>query len=233
MIRVLSLGILIFTSVAQHVLAVDSPAQLRRLGLFSGRISRLNDEAGLLRIKIDFSNMKYLNKKDQVEFWDERGPEVKCRAYIVGKSNDYLLLKVPEFDYCRKFIFIAEGAYIKFFSQDLVNNIEMGRELVSILLKKRLALNGRLLNNKKELDRHIEKVNAVNMRYKVLRDKLEAEWREELANLEEDRLTAFRNYKDLEGRILDIDNKLEVYRVEDKNLKEDRWSLDPRLYFSK
>ncbi len=215
------------------VVAKDSEAQLKRLGIFSGRISRLNSEAGLMRIKIDFTNMKYLNKKDQVEFWDERGPEVKCRGFIVGKSNEYLLLKVPEFNYCKKFIFVTEGAYIKFFSQDLVNNIKMGRELVSILLKKRLALNGRLLNNQKELDRHIEKVNAVNLRYKVLRDKLEAEWREELANLEEDRLTAFRNYKDLEGRILDLDNKLEKYRIEDKNLKKDRWALDPRLYYPK
>lgn len=215
------------------VMAKENTAQEKRLGLFSGRISRLNSEAGLIRIKIDFTNMKYLNKKDQVEFWDERGPEVKCRGYIVGKSNEYLLLKVPEFEYCKKFIFVTEGAYIKFFSQDLVNNIQMGKELVSILLKKRLALNGRLLKNQKELDRHIEKVNAVNLRYKVLRDKLEAEWREELANLEEDRLTAFRNYKDLEGRILDLDNKLEKYRIEDKNLKQDRWALDPRLYYPK
>ena len=109
----------------------------------------------------------------------------------------------------------------------------MGRELVKILLKKRVALNSKLLGNQKELDNHIEKVNSVNLRYKVIRDKLEAEWREELALIEEDRLSAFRNYKDLQGRILDIDNKLERYRIEDKNLKEDRWSLDPRLYYSK
>ena len=214
-------------------MAKDSDIQMKKMGLFSGRISRINEEAGLLRVKINFTNMKYLNKKDQVNFWDERGPQVKCRAYIVGKSNDYLLLKVPEFSYCKKFILVAEGAYIKFFSQDLVNNIRMGKELVSILLKKRIALRGGFLKNQKELDRHIEKVNVVNMRYKVLRDKLEAEWRKELANLEEDRLTAFRNYKDLEGRVFDIDNKLEKYRIEDKNLKEDRWSLDPRLYYSK
>jgi len=152
---------------------------------------------------------------------------------VVGKSNDYLLLKVPEFPYCKRFIFISNGAYIQLYSQDLVNNLTMGKELVDILLKKKIALSSRLLTNKKNLDGHIEKVNAVNLRYKVLRDKLEAEWREELAALEEDRLTSFRNYKDLEGQLLEIDDKLEKYRIEDRNLKEDRWALDPRLYYSK
>lgn len=213
--------------------AVETSSQLKRLGLFSGRVSRVNEEAGLVRVKVDFTNMKYLNKRDKIEFWDERGAELKCKAYIIGKSNEYILLKVPEYNYCKRFIFIAEGGYIQAYSQDLVNNLKMGKELVKVLLKKRLALNSRLLRNQKDLDNHIEKVNAVNLRYKVLRDKLEAEWREELGNLEEDRLTAYRNYKDLEGRILDIDNKLEKYRIDDRNLKEDRWSLDPRLYFPK
>ena len=202
-------------------------------GIFSARISRVNDKASLLRLKVDFANMKYLNKKDKVEFWDERGSDVKCKAYIVGKSNDYLLMKVPEYEYCKKFIFITEGAYIQLFSQDLVNNLAMGKELVDILLKKKMALSSKMLRNKKSLDSHIESVNAVNLKYKVLRDKLEAEWREELASLEEDRLISFRNYKDVEGQLLEIDDKLEKYRIEDKNLKLDRWALDPRLYFNK
>lgn len=202
-------------------------------GVFSGRISRINEKAGLIRLKVDFANMKYLNKKDKVEFWDERGSDIRCKAYVVGKSNDYLLLKIPEFPYCKRFIFISNGAYVQLYSQDLVNNLTMGKELVDILLKKKIALSSRLLSNKKNLDSHIERVNAINLRYKVLRDKLEAEWREELAALEEDRLTSFRNYKDLEGQLLEIDDKLEKYRIEDRNLKEDRWALDPRLYYSK
>jgi len=225
--------LILILSLPLNSVFAQTKTQDKSMGLFSARISRLNAEAGLIRLKIDFTNMKYLNKKDKVEFWDERGPELKCNAYIIGKSNHYLLLKVPEFEYCKNFIFVAEGAYLKVFSQDLVNNIVMGRELVNILLKKRLAINSKLLKNKKSLDNHIEKVNTVNLRFKVLRDKLEAEWREELANLEEDRLTSFRNYKNLQGSILDIDNKLEKYRIEDRNLKTDRWSLDPRLYYSK
>jgi len=202
-------------------------------GIFSGRISRVNDKASLIRLKVDFANMKYLNKKDKVEFWDERGSDIRCKAYVIGKSNEYLLMKVPEFEYCKNYIFITEGAYLQLFSQDLVNNLIMGRELIDVLLKKKTALSGMMTRNKKELDSHIEKVNAINLRYKVLRDKLEAEWREELAAIEEDRLISFRNYKEVEGQLLEIDDKLEKYRIEDKNLKQDRWALDPRLYFSK
>ncbi len=224
--------ILIFFLMGASTLAATA-AVSKSNGIFSGRISRINEKASLIRLKVDFANMKYLNKKDKVEFWDERGSDVRCKAYIVGKSNDYLLMKVPEFDYCKRFIFIADGAYVQLFSQDLVNNLTMGKELVDILLKKKMALSSKLLTNKKNLDSHIERVNAINLRYKVLRDKLEAEWREELASLEEDRLTSFRNYKDVEGQLLEIDDKLEKYRIEDRNLKEDRWALDPRLYFSK
>jgi len=202
-------------------------------GIFSGRISRINEKAGLIRLKIDFANMKYLNKKDKVEFWDERGSNVRCNSYVVGKSNNYLLLKVPEFLYCKRFVFISNGAYVQLYAQDLVNNLTMGKELIDILLKKRLALSSKFLKNRKNLDGHIEKVNAINLRYKVLRDKLEAEWREALGDIEEDRLTSFRNYKELEGQLLEIDDKLEKYRIEDRNLKEDRWALDPRLYYSK
>ena len=221
--------LLLFTT---HAFAATTVTP-KTMGVFSGRISRINPKASLIRLKVDFANMKYLNKKDKVEFWDERGSDVRCKAYIVGKSNDYLLMKVPEFDYCKRFIFITEGAYVQLFSQDLVNNLTMGKELVDILLKKKMALSSKLLRNKKNLDSHIEKVNAVNLRYKVLRDKLEAEWREELAAIEEDRLTSFRNYKNVEGQLLEIDDKLEKYRIEDKNLKTDRWALDPRMYFSK
>ncbi len=230
-LKLFSLVVFLFLADARS--AVLTQGQTKRLGLFSGRISRINEEAGLIRLKIDFVNMKYLNKRDQLEFWDERGPDLKCKGYVIGKSNNYLLLKVPEFAYCKRFIYTAEGGYMMLFSQDLVNNLKMGKELLKILLKKRLALNSRLLKNQKNLDNHIEKVNSINLRYKVLRDKLEAEWREELGSLEEDRLTSYRNYKDLEGRILDIDNKLEKYRIDDKNLKDDRWALDPRLYFPK
>lgn len=203
------------------------------IAIFSGRVSRLNFKADLMRIKIDFGNVKYLNTKDKVEFWDERDSGKRCKAYVVGKSNDYLLFKVPSINFCKTKVFLSVGAYLKFYSVDLFNNIKMGKSLVDILLKKRLALSGKLRREQKELDSFIEKVNGVNARYQILRDKLEAEWRDQIASLEEDKTTSLRNYKDLEIRLEDLDKKLQRYSIEDKNLKLDRWALDPRLYFKK
>ena len=203
------------------------------VAIFSGRISRLNLKADLMRIKIDFGNVKYLNTKDKVEFWDERDSVRRCKAYVVGKSNDYILFKVPAINFCKTKVFLSTGAYLKFYSVDLLNNIRMGKSLISILLKKRLALGGKLHREEVELDSFIEKVNSVNARYQILRDKLESEWRDQIASLEEDKTTSLLNFKDLEMRVEDLDKKLERYRIEDKNLKLDRWALDPRLYFKK
>jgi hypothetical protein len=203
------------------------------IAIFSGRVSRLNFKADLMRIKIDFGNVKYLNTKDKVEFWDERDSNKRCKAYVVGKSNDYILFKVPSINFCKTKVFLSVGAYLKFYSVDLFNNIKMGKSLIDILLKKRLALSGKLRREQKELDSFIEKVNGVNARYQILREKLEAEWRDQIASLEEDKTTSLRNYKDLEIRLEDLDKKLQRYSIEDKNLKLDRWALDPRLYFKK
>ncbi|MCP4914189.1 MAG: hypothetical protein GY909_13840 [Oligoflexia bacterium] len=223
-----------FVSVLLFILSLSVSASIQeKMGVFSGRVSKVNPKAGLVRIRINFTNMKYLNKKDKVEFWDERGSSIRCKGFVLGKSNDHMLLRVPEFNYCLKNLAVIEGAYLLFYSQDLVNNLKMGREVISILLKKRLALNGRLKRKEKDLESYIEKINAVNLRYKVLRDKLEAEWRDEIGALEEDKVTTLRNFKDLERRVLEVDNKLEKYKIEDKNLKLDQWALDPRLYYEK
>jgi hypothetical protein len=66
-----------------------------------------------------------------------------------------------------------------------------------------------------------------------LREKLEREWRDELALLEEDKLVSERNYLEYKNRINEIDFKLEKYRIYDDNLKTDRWALDPRLFYKK
>ncbi len=202
-------------------------------GMFSGRVSYLREEANLVRIKVDFENVKYLNKKDRVEFWDQHNPAFHCRAYVAGKSSNYLLIKVPNMNDCSSRVSLGAGVYLKFFSEDLENNIAMGKELIEILVKKKMALTSKILSRKKQLDSHIEKVNAVSSRYQVLRDKLEAQWRDELASLEEDRLDALRNYKGLEVRINEIEFKLQKYRISDENLSLDRWSLDPRLFYKK
>lgn len=224
-----------FISIALLLTILISPTLYAEdeIAIFSGRVSRINFKADLMRIKIDFGNVKYLNSKDKVEFWDERDSDKRCKGYLVGKSNDYLLFKVPSINFCKTKVFLSVGAYLKFYSVDLFNNIKMGKSLIDVLLKKRLALSGKIRREQKSLDSFIEKVNGVNARYQILRDKLEAEWRDQIASLEEDKTTSLRNYKDLEIRIEDLDKKLQRYSIEDQNLKLDRWALDPRLYFKK
>ncbi len=202
-------------------------------GLFSGRVSKINVEGGLVRVRATFDNVRYLNKKDKISFWDVHHPIIRCAAYIVGKSNDYFSMRVPDYKNCVTGVSLTMGRYLQFYSQDLANNLAMGHELVDILLKKRLAIQGKVSRNQKELDNYTEKVSAVNERYKLLREKLESEWREELGLIEEDRLVALRNFKDLQMRLDELDLKLQKYKIEDENLVTDRWSLDPRLFYKK
>ncbi len=211
----------------------SSWAESSEAGFFSGRISKINYEIKTVRIRVDFDNVKYINVKDRLEFWEEKNSTFKCRGVVLGRASDYILIKVPEMSYCIKQIYFSTGAYFKFHSEDLVNNIKMGREVVSILLKKRQAVVGQMEMRNRDIITHAERVNAINARYQSLREKLDEEWRKELFGLEEDRTYALRSFKDLERRKDEIDQKLELYKVKDENLTLDRWSLDTNLYYKK
>lgn len=200
---------------------------------FSGRISRLNRVAKMARIKIDFANAKYLRKKDRVEFWNETYPEKRCIAYLEGRTNEYLLVRVPMFDLCITKVHIAVGSYIHMYSPDLESSLKIGKDLVGILLKKKMALKARLSRYKKEVDGFVEKMDAVNKRYEVLRQKLEIEWQKELSSLEDDKTKQYMGYKHTQSRLNELEHKLQKYKVHDENLSEDRWSLDPKLYYKK
>jgi hypothetical protein len=202
-------------------------------GFFAGRISKINRDISTVRLKVDFENVKYVNVKDKLEFWDERNSTLKCKSYVLGRTADYILIKVIDLKFCEKNLLFTSGAYFRFFSEDLENNIKMGREVVSILLKKRLAVQGQMDIRNKEILSHIERVNTTNARYQTLREKLEQEWQKELHALDEDRTYSLRSYKDLELRRDEIDQKLELYKLKDENLTLDRWSLDSNLYFKK
>lgn len=197
---------------------------------FSGRISRLNAPAKLARIRTDYANIKFLNAADRLVFWNESYPSQKCLATVEGRTNDYLLIKIPRFEDCIKQVHFTTGTYLRFESEDLKNSIGLAQELVEILHRKRLATEAKKERNRKDLERHVEKVDGVNKRYEILRQKLELEWQKELAALEEDKANAFTHFKQSEALLNEIDTKLELYRIEDHNLKVDRWSLDPALY---
>ena len=201
--------------------------------IFSGLISRLNPKAKLMRIRTDFANIKFLNRRDRLEFWNETYPSNRCTAWLEGRTNDYILLRIPEYDQCIRKVHFTTGTYLHLTSPDLIRTVDTAKELVQILLKKRLAMNAKKMRLQKDLDGHVEKVDAVNKRFEILRQKLEIEWQKELAALEEDKAQSFTEFKNAEARVNEIDTKLEAYRIEDHNLKLDRWSLDPSLYIRK
>jgi hypothetical protein len=200
---------------------------------FTGLISRLNSTAKLARIRTDFGNIKFLNRKDRLEFWNESHPDQRCIATVEGRTNDYLLLRIPQYENCVRKVHFTTGTNLHFESADLQETVKIAHELVEILQKKRLAMQAKKDRHQKELTGHVEKVDAVNKRYEILRQKLEIEWQKELSSLEEDKAVSFTEFKNAEARLNEIDTKLEAYRVEDHNLKLDRWSLDPALYFRK
>jgi hypothetical protein len=232
MSKLLILLMILFTE-AGHAQAVAESKSDENSYSFGGRISRINNAAKLARIRTDFANIKFLNRRDRLEFWNETYPNQRCQAQVEGRTNDYLLIKVPEFDTCIRKVHFTTGTYLYFESFDLQQTVTTAKELVEILLKKRLAMKAKKDRNQRDLDGHIEKVDAVNKRYETLRQKLEIEWQKELANLETDKSKTFTEFKDSEARLNEIDSKLEAYRIEDHNLKLDRWSLDPALYYRK
>jgi hypothetical protein len=187
----------------------------------------------LARIRTDFANIKFLNRKDRLDFWNETYPDRRCIALVEGRTNDYLLLRIPEYDTCIRKVHFSSGTYLHFESSDLEQTVTIAKELVEILLKKRLAMNAKKTRHQRELDGYVEKVEAVNKRYEILRQKLEIEWQKELSAVEEDKSVSFTEFKNAEARVNEIDTKIETYRVEDHNLKLDRWSLDPAMYIRK
>lgn len=218
-----------FIFLSQDLLANIKESQ----GYFSGYVSRINRKVGLVRFRVKFENQKFLNRLDKIEFWTEGYRKRACIGYIKGKTNQYLLVRIPDFNTCVRKINFTTGAYIKFFSDDFLDNLKIGNEVVNLLLKKRLALDSRLELTRKELDTFIEKKDAVNRRYRVLKEKLELEWNKELSDLEEDKNNSLQVFKHLQVLLDEVDHKLQQYKVNDSNLEIDRWSLDRKIYFRK
>jgi hypothetical protein len=200
---------------------------------FSGRVSKTNKVAQLIRVRTDFANIKFLNRGDRMELWNENYPAFRCRGFIEGRTNDYLLIRLPDMESCLRQVHFTTGSYLHFESADLNHSVDLAKEVVAILHKKRLAMQAKKNRHQRDLDGHVDRVDVVNKRYEILRQKLELEWQKELAALEEDKARTYAEFKNAEARLNEIDTKLETYRIEDHNLKLDRWSLDPALYIRK
>lgn len=224
---------LLLFSLSAFAMEDNSTAKNAVEATFPGRVSRINNIAQLVRIRVDFKNAKFLNRGDRLEFWNETYPSQRCISVVEARSNEYLLVKVPDFAQCVLRVHVTTGSYLHFWSKDLENNLKAAHELVEILLKKRMALLARKRHHERDLDAHVEKVEATNKRYEILRQKLEAEWNKDLAALEEDKANSLVAFKQAEARLNEVESKLESYRIHEHNFTVDRWSLDPDSYFHK
>ena len=201
--------------------------------VFPLRISKLNTLANLIRFKVDFKNVKFLQKDNYIEFWNPSYKNKKCRSIIEGVANEYLLVRVLDYDKCVGKVGFTVGSYLHGTSPELMANMDQARDLMDILKRKHLALSARLTREKKFLESHMEKVEATNKRFETLKQKLEIEWQKELSNLERDKTRSFESYQKTQAQINDVEYKMQQYRVHDQNMTVDRWSLDPKLYYRK
>ena len=211
-------------------------AHLDSAGYFKGRITKINGEASLIRVKLDFHNMRFINKRDRIEFWPETVEAKKmanCYGTVLGRTDNYLLVKLANWDECNRSVNLALGNYLSMYSPDLANNLMVAKDLMEVLAKKRLATEGRLQRLEKERVIHLDKVQVINDRYSILKAKLEAQWQEEIDKLNSDHKDAEIELQNVRNELHAIDAKMEQYRVDDDNYKMDRWALDSKLYFRK
>lgn len=201
--------------------------------VFPGRISKTNPIAKLIRLKISFENSKFLSKNERIEIWNPTIPQKKCLGYMEGRSSRYILIRIPKYKECKTRIYFTTGSYLHMYSPNLDDHLVTARELVDVLNKKRTALDARQRRYQRALDSYIEKIDVTNKRYEILRQKLELEWQKELSNLEEDKSKSYALFKHTETKLHEVEFKMQQYRVRDQNMHEDRWSLDPKLYYKK
>ncbi|MDB9786630.1 hypothetical protein OAB57_00870 [Bacteriovoracaceae bacterium] len=198
-----------------------------------GRISKINLLGRLVRIRIRSKNIKFFNKSDRLKFWGYGNSSKQCRGKVAGKTNEYLLVKVPDIELCIKYTSIVVGGKVSVFGRTFTDKIHMANEVVSLLSKKRLAIDGRIRQSEKEMISFYDKIEAVNQRYSILLEKLKGQWKDEIRDLEHDKLTAENAYNHYRIKRDDIDFKLERYRVSNDQLEKDRWALDSQFYYRK
>jgi len=202
-------------------------------GTFSGRVSRLNPEASIMRVRLDFINAKFLRVNDGLEFWNEGMSNVRCQSTIVGKSAEYFLVKVYEWNRCLKKVGFTVGSYVLFESKDLEKTLKTAREMVKVLLQKRMVLNGMFINTKNDVTDQSTQLEAINSRYEAMIERIKNEWNEAIKGLSQAKSGNEVEMNSLSAQLDEIDFQLERYRVEDENFKKDRWAIDPTIIQSR
>lgn len=198
-------------------------------GTFPGRVSRLNPLASLMRVRLDFSNSKFLRTNDGLEFWNEGMPMVRCQGAIVGKSGEYFLVRVYEWKNCISKVGFSVGSHVYFESKDLEKTLITAREMVKVLLQKRMVLQSQTSNKKNDVTDQSTQLENINARYEAMIERIRSEWNEAIKGLSSAKSTNQVELNSLQAQLDEIDFQLERYRVEDANFKKDRWAIDPTV----
>lgn len=198
-------------------------------GTFTGRISRLNPEASLMRVRLDFVNAKFLRTNDGIEFWNEGMPMIRCQAAIVGKSGEYFLLRVYEWKLCIGKVGFSVGSHVYFESKDLEKTLITAREMVKVLLQKRMLLQGQTTNKDNDVNDQSSQLSNINARYEAMIERIKKEWNDAIKGLSAAKSANEIELNSLKAQLDEIDFQLERYRIEDANIKKDRWAIDPTI----
>ena len=212
---------------------IKAQGEREKHAFFRARVAKVGPRGEWIRVRVDFENAKFLNKGNGVEFWHEANDANRCRGSILARTTDHLLVDIGDADLCQRNQGLGVGVYLMFYSEDMKANMATGANLTDILLKKKIVVSGRIRRGREQLDAYIEKVNAVNERYDILRKKLESEWQGQLQALEEDRMALLKEHGTTQRELDEVNLKLERYNIEEDNFSLDRWALDPRLYYKR
>jgi hypothetical protein len=216
---------LLLISLSKNTIAQESITP----GTFAGRISRLNPSASLMRVRLDFANSKFLRTNDGVEFWNEGMPMVRCQAAIVGKSGEYFLMRVYEWKYCISKVGFSVGSHVYFESKDLEKTLITAREMVRVLLQKRMVLQSQTAGKENDVNDQSSQLENINARYEAMIERIKNEWNEAIKGLSGSKSANQVELNSLRAQLDEIDFQLERYRVEDANFKKDRWAIDPTV----
>jgi hypothetical protein len=201
--------------------------------VFTGRVSKLIPEQHLMRLRLEFVNAKFLKRGDDLEFWNEGRSDLRCQAVIQGRSNEYVLAEVKNWNKCIRKVGTTTGSFLFFESKELLKTLSAARELMAVLLKKRAILAGyKDRNNSANYENNL-RMDNINAIYQERMERLKSEWQEALKGVTDLKNNNDRDMLSIDNQIKALDFEIERYRVEDENVIKDHWSLNPSEFVIK
>lgn len=190
---------------------------------FSGVI--LNNNSEFLTLKINNSNIKFFKNGDEVFFFNKIYADYKCRGIVEKGNRERLILKVTDYTNCKKYMSLTANSTIDLESNDLLTNLSMAKDVENILLKKKMILEHKVLRLKKDIKSRNLKYQSIEQEYeeKIASLSLEKEEKKQNVLLIEDE--SRKQINDAKLKLIDIDKKLQLYRVEDQRYRRSQWSL--------